>query len=112
MIRRRPDTAVTLAEAQALQANLNWQLHWFSRSRFSRELGESSMNCVELQASLAEIEDGSSADQRAHLKTCPECSALVAELDLIIATAPELSAAEEPSPRVWNSIEIACGRRD
>jgi hypothetical protein len=69
------------------------------------------MNCVELQASLAEIEDGRSPErnpeQRAHLKTCPECSALVAELALIIATAPELSAAEEPSPRVWNSIEIA-----
>src|ERR1017187_4339730 len=69
------------------------------------------MNCVELQASLAEIDDGrnpgQSPEQRAHLKTCPECSALVAELDLIIATAPELSAAEEPSPRVWNSIEIA-----
>lgn len=65
------------------------------------------MNCVELQASLAEIEDGRSPAQRAHLKTCPECSALVAELDVIIATATELSAAEEPSPRVWNSIEIA-----
>ncbi len=69
------------------------------------------MNCVELQASLAEIEDGSSANrspqQRAHLKTCPECSALVAELNLIAASAIELRAADEPSPRVWNSIEIA-----
>ncbi len=52
------------------------------------------------------VEDGGSAEQRAHLKTCPECSALVAELNLIIATATELRAAEEPSPRVWNSIEI------
>ncbi len=69
------------------------------------------MNCVELQASLAEIDDGRSPErspeQRAHLKSCPDCSALVAELDLIIAMAPELSAADEPSPRVWNSIEIA-----
>jgi hypothetical protein len=64
------------------------------------------MNCVELQQSLAEIEDGSSAAQRAHLKTCPECSSLVAELNLIAATATDLRAAEEPSPRVWNSIEI------
>jgi hypothetical protein len=31
----------------------------------------------------------------------------VAELDFIIAAAEELRAAEEPSPRVWNSIEIA-----
>ncbi len=69
------------------------------------------MNCVELQASLAEVGDGSSAEQspaqQAHLKTCPECSALVAELNQIAAAAFELRAADEPSPRVWNSIEIA-----
>jgi hypothetical protein len=69
------------------------------------------MNCVELQASLAEMEDGSSAQhtsqQRAHLKTCPECSALILELNLIASSAIELRAADEPSPRVWNSIEIA-----
>jgi len=64
------------------------------------------MNCVELQASLAEIEQGTSPEQRNHLKSCPECSALVAELDFIIAAAGDLRAAEEPSPRVWNSIEI------
>jgi hypothetical protein len=65
------------------------------------------MNCVELQESLLEVEDGGSAEQRAHLKTCPECSALVAELNLISSTAAELRAAADPSPRVWNSIEIA-----
>jgi hypothetical protein len=66
------------------------------------------MNCVELQASLAEIEDGSSAErsaeQQAHLNTCPECSALVADLNLIASAAVDLRAADEPSPRVWNSI--------
>jgi len=65
------------------------------------------MNCVELQASLAEFEDARSSDQRAHLKSCPECSSLVAELNLIAASAIDLRAADEPSPRVWNSIEIA-----
>jgi hypothetical protein len=65
------------------------------------------MNCVELHHSLVEVEDASRADQRAHLKTCPECSSLVAELNLIAATASDLRAAEEPSPRVWNSIETA-----
>ena len=62
------------------------------------------MNCVELQHSLVEIEDGSGADQRAHLKTCPKCSSLLAELNLIASTATDLRAAEEPSPRVWHSI--------
>jgi hypothetical protein len=65
------------------------------------------MDCVELQQSLAEVEDGSSVEQRAHLRGCQACSALVRELDLIVAAAGELRAADEPSPRVWNSIEIA-----
>jgi len=69
------------------------------------------MNCLELQESLATAEDGSSlgrdSERQAHLKTCPECSALVAELNLIASSAIELRAADEPSPRVWNSIEIA-----
>jgi anti-sigma factor RsiW len=65
------------------------------------------MNCVELQQSLAEIEDGSSAQQRAHLESCPACLTLLAELNLIVSSATELSESYEPSPRVWNSIEIA-----
>jgi len=64
------------------------------------------MNCVELQNSLGEIEDASSPEQQAHLKACPTCLALLAELNLIISTASQLREAEEPSPRVWNSIEI------
>ena len=64
------------------------------------------MTCVELQQSLAEIEDGSGAEQRAHLETCPTCLALLAELNLIASSARELSEVNEPSPRVWNSIEI------
>jgi hypothetical protein len=65
------------------------------------------MNCVELQRSLAEAEDVSSWEQKAHLRECPACSALVRELNLIVAAAGQLQAADEPSPRVWNSIEFA-----
>jgi len=65
------------------------------------------MNCVELQRSLADVEDGSDAEQRTHLRTCPECSALLEELKRIVAAAGELQASDEPSPRVWNSIAIA-----
>jgi hypothetical protein len=68
------------------------------------------MNCVELQQSLAEVEDGSAPEQSRHLKTCPTCSELMEELSLIVATANELQASDEPSPRVWNSIEIALRR--
>jgi hypothetical protein len=65
------------------------------------------MTCVELQESLAERVDGGSVDQLAHLKTCSECSVLVKELLQIASSAAELRASDEPSPRVWNSIEIA-----
>jgi len=65
------------------------------------------MNCLALQNSLAERDDASSAEQRAHLSGCTACSTLVAELQLITSSAPQLQIAEEPSPRVWNSIEIA-----
>src|SRR5271163_2043523 len=68
------------------------------------------MNCVELQQSLAEREDGSSVEQRAHLRACPACSALVSDLNLIAAAANQLQGADEPSPRVWNSIEIELRR--
>jgi hypothetical protein len=65
------------------------------------------MNCVELQQSLVRVEDGSDAEQRAHLKNCPECSALVADLNLIASSAVQLRDNYEPSPCVWNSLEIA-----
>src|SRR5450432_860903 len=65
------------------------------------------MTCVELRESLAEIENGNNSEQRSHLRTCRDCSSLVADLDTIAAVAVELQSAIEPSPRVWNSIEIA-----
>lgn len=65
------------------------------------------MNCVELRQSLAVVEDGRSVQQRAHLRACPACSALVRDLNLIVTTAGQLRAADDPSPRVWNAIEIA-----
>jgi hypothetical protein len=65
------------------------------------------MNCVDLQRSLAGVEDLSTAEEQAHLKTCAACWTLVAELELIASSALELRATEEPSPRVWNSIATA-----
>jgi len=65
------------------------------------------MTCVELEQSLSEVEDGSGPEQQDHLKNCPKCAALVAELMVIACAANQLRADHEPSPRVWNSIEIA-----
>ena len=64
------------------------------------------MNCVELQRSLADNEEATNWEQRVHLRNCPACAALVEELAMIISSAPALLEDEEPSPRVWNSIEF------
>ncbi len=64
------------------------------------------MTCIELQESLADVELGTGPEQQIHLKTCPECAALVRELNAIICSAAELREADEPSPRVWNCIQI------
>jgi len=66
------------------------------------------MTCKEFQAILPEIIDGGqTTEQEMHWKSCQECSELVADLTLISKQATMLRAADTPSPRVWNSIEIA-----
>jgi hypothetical protein len=64
------------------------------------------MTCIELQDSLADIELGTNPEQQIHLKTCPQCAALVRELNAIISSAADLRGADEPNPRVWKSIQI------
>jgi hypothetical protein len=69
------------------------------------------MNCVEFQRILPEIIDGGrNAEQEAHLTSCSACSGLVSDLNDISREARRLRGSEEPSPRVWNSIEIALRR--
>jgi hypothetical protein len=66
------------------------------------------MKCREFQEILPEIMDGGQTiEQEMHWKSCRECSDLVADLTLISQQAMTLRAADTPSPRVWNSIEIA-----
>lgn len=68
------------------------------------------MTCVELQESLIENDSGGTAAQRAHLRDCPHCAGLVADLLVIACAAGELRAAHEPGPHVWNSIETSLRR--
>jgi hypothetical protein len=65
------------------------------------------MTCQEFERVLPELEGGRSSEHENHLRTCPRCSQLVADLRAIQCGARQLQACEEPSPRVWNSIEIA-----
>ena len=65
------------------------------------------MTCLEFQRELPEyMEEGGGVELQAHLRTCTACSGLVRSLESIVQEARTLQASEEPSPRVWNSIEI------
>src|SRR5437667_4891496 len=69
------------------------------------------MNCAESQRVVPEtIEGGGTAERQAHLISCAQCSGLVSDLNAISKTARLLRASEEPSPGVWNSIEISLRR--
>jgi hypothetical protein len=66
------------------------------------------MTCAEFQYQLPDLlEEGGSPELQAHLKGCALCSGLATNLQTIIGEARTLQSTHEPSPRVWNSIEIA-----
>ncbi len=69
------------------------------------------MNCAEFQHQLPDLlDEGGSPELHDHLKGCALCSELATSLQDIIGEARTLQASHEPSPRVWNSIEIALRR--
>jgi hypothetical protein len=62
------------------------------------------MTCAEVQRILPEWMEGrQDAAFGAHLESCPSCSELVADLQLIVSEARQL-ATEEPAARVWVNI--------
>ncbi|HXW92703.1 MAG TPA: hypothetical protein VEK33_19300 [Terriglobales bacterium] len=68
------------------------------------------MTCEEFRRVLPELEGDHTVEQEEHLKTCSSCSDLVSDLNAISEEARLLAADLEPSPRVWNAIEIALRR--
>ena len=64
------------------------------------------MTCAEFQKVLPYIIDGGgSEEEQEHLRTCPVCSDLVADLRYIADVAKLLVPMEDPHPRVWAGIE-------
>jgi len=64
------------------------------------------MTCKELERVLPELGGVRSFELEQHLRTCSACSELVSDLNAISGQARLLeTTAEEPSPRVWASIE-------
>ena len=65
------------------------------------------MTCAEFQRELPDfLEERGSAEFEAHVKSCANCSGLAETLQAIASEARMLQASAEPSPRVWNSLEI------
>jgi hypothetical protein len=67
------------------------------------------MTCEEFERVLPELGRGHNhnMEQEEHLRSCSACSDLVEDLKVISQQARLLQGSEEPSPWVWNSIEVA-----
>jgi hypothetical protein len=65
------------------------------------------MNCGEFESDLPEFLEGvHTSEQQAHLDSCPACSGLLSDLNLISSQAKSLLAVDEPQPAVWNVLEL------
>jgi hypothetical protein len=63
------------------------------------------MTCADVQRCLPEIIDADRGSEfELHLRSCPACSELVAELELIAAEAKGLGDLHDPPDRVWVRI--------
>lgn len=65
------------------------------------------MTCNEFGQELSEYLETGGKELQTHVDQCGACSSLVEDLRAISRGALTLQGADEPSPRVWNSIEIA-----
>lgn len=69
------------------------------------------MTCKEFQSDLPYIIDtGGDAEHEEHLKSCPVCADLVADLKYIAEQAKLLVPMEDPNPRVWDGIQRSLER--
>jgi len=63
------------------------------------------MRCSDVERLLPEIIEGIGHPEfQAHLKACPRCAELVADLEFISSEARCLAECDEPPPRVWVNI--------
>jgi len=65
------------------------------------------MTCKEFGQGLPEFLEQGGKELQAHMEQCGACSEVVADLRAISQEAKTLREMNEPSPRVWNSLEIA-----
>lgn len=71
------------------------------------------MSCEEFQAQLADlISSGQDLSQHPHLKHCPRCRALLADLETIAEAARQLLPVEPPEDDLWERIESAIQKEE
>jgi hypothetical protein len=69
------------------------------------------MNCVQFESGLSDYLEGiHTSEQQVHLNSCSACSGMLADLNFISSQAASLREFDEPSPRVWNGLEIQLRR--
>jgi hypothetical protein len=69
------------------------------------------MTCIEFERVLPDyLEGGHTPEQQAHVSSCPACASLLADLNFISSEARLLQDVEDPSPAVWNALEIQLRR--
>jgi len=65
------------------------------------------MTCHDFEREMAEFLDQDGPEFREHIQQCKNCASIASDLRSIRERARTLQVIDEPSPRVWNSIEIA-----
>jgi hypothetical protein len=65
--------------------------------------------CAEFQKHLPELlgEGSPNIEGHPHIKSCPNCAALVRDLESIAEAARELLPVYDPSPDLWSQIQTA-----
>ena len=72
-----------------------------------------SSGCEEFQAQMADlIGSGQEVALHPHLRTCPNCRELLADLHAIADAAKELLPVEQPKEGLWERIQSAIDREE
>ena len=70
------------------------------------------ISCEEFQEHMAEWMGSGAIKEHPHLRTCPRCQALLADLESIAEAARQLLAPVEPPEELWAQIESALAREE
>ena len=73
-----------------------------------KTVSHTTAECAEFQDQLPSLfESSEDLAAQPHLETCETCSALVRDLEYIAQQAKLLLPIHDPSPQVWDNIQIA-----